>query len=255
VQSPLRRRTDKNTVKGKEYEPRSEGKERLETILIVKHVTPDTFRRDELEIEEKIVVFFDVCSSSKIIDNLKLSDRLKDYRDLLIVLKDFLLKQRERGVCEVYKFIGDGWVLLLPPSIEGERFTNLLYNIAELFHTEMEQLRRKLSTTPKLLGLTYGVDRGKIIRLSMDFQVEYIGRPLNVAARLQGAVKDRENEKDKNPAYKALISMPAFEDLKIPRKYRILRTSRKLRNIQDGEDYKCVELTVFNPTTSTGISG
>lgn len=40
------------------------------------------------------------------------------------------------------------------------------------------------------MGLTFGADKGQMIRLFMSNQREYIGRPLNIAARLQAAVKD-----------------------------------------------------------------
>ena len=207
-------------------------------------VVPDTLEGDRLVPLDKLVVFFDICSSSKLLEDLHQTGNLKHYRDLLIAIKEFLLQQKEKGLCEVYKFIGDGWVLLLPPSVKGEQFTDFLYRLAELFDRELKTLIPKLQSTPKVLGLTFGADKGQLIKLIMGNQQEYIGRPLNIAARLQGAVK----EKDKNPAYKILISKHAFDDLRIPsKKYQVAEVTRKLRNIQLGDDYECVKLALLNP--------
>jgi class 3 adenylate cyclase len=207
----------------------------------------DTVEDDRLEPREKLVVFFDVCSSSKLLLNLNEREKLKHYRDLFIALKEFLLEQEDKGLCEVYKFIGDGWVLLLPPSVKGERFIIFLCRLAELFDKKLDPLVRSwLESTPTVLGLTFGVDKGRLIKLRMGNQQEYMGRALNIAARLQGAVKEKDKGtvKEKNPAYKILMSKPAFNDLEIPAKYQVKEVIRKLRNIHD--NYECVELSLVN---------
>lgn len=81
----------------------------------------------------------------------------------------------------------------------------------------------------------------------MNQQKEYIGRPLNVAARLQGSIKD----KDDKPQYKALVSNNVFnnfhheERAEIRDKYKVVRATRALRNISGGEKYLCQKITLI----------
>jgi class 3 adenylate cyclase len=95
-----------------------------------------------------------------------------------------------------------------------------------------------------LLGLTFGIDEGMLIHFKMMKRTEYVGRALNVAARLQSAIKD----KDKKPSYKCLLSYPAFVSLALPRseraKYKVKQVTRTLRNIQGGDEYRCVKLSL-----------
>lgn len=67
---------------------------------------------DSLTIEQKCVVVFDICSSTTILEDLLRSDSEKRWRDLLIDIKRFLVAQREVREFEIYKFMGDGWILL-----------------------------------------------------------------------------------------------------------------------------------------------
>ena len=223
---------------------RSKGTERLKTREYVRRVIPITRPSDELKIDKKLVVFFDICSSSKLVNDLLSSDqsKIKYYRNLLIVVRQFLVEQEEKGLCEVYNFIGDGWVLLLPPDSTGEAFISLLSNLSVLFERQLGNLTDRLNSTPEVMGLTFGVDKGDLVRLVLDGKrADYIGHPLNLAARLQAAVKDTPED----PAYRALISKNTFQDLEISPKYRFVKVTRKLRNMLP-ETCECFELSVIN---------
>jgi class 3 adenylate cyclase len=88
-------------------------------------------------------------------------------------------------------------------------------------------------------GLTFGVDEGNLVEIVMNDNVEYLGRALNVASRLQGSIKDN----DKKPAYKVLLSRPAFKHLRIGRDlYKIQDVGRRLRNIYGGAEMKFVKV-------------
>jgi hypothetical protein len=43
---------------------------------------------------------------------------------------------------------------------------------------------------PKVHGMTFGVDEGQLVKLKMLDKDEYIGRPLNIACRLQGVINE-----------------------------------------------------------------
>ena len=101
-------------MKSKQPRLKFVGKVRLQPKGVVRLAWGDTLVDEEPQSEDKLVVFFDMCSSSKILEDLHQTGNLKKYRDLLILIKEFLLDKQQSGICEIYKFIGDGWALLFP---------------------------------------------------------------------------------------------------------------------------------------------
>jgi class 3 adenylate cyclase len=201
-----------------------------------------THRSEDLSLEEKVVVFFDICSSSAILEDLLATDNLKIFRNLLLSVRNFLKRRASQDGFVLYKFIGDGWVLLLPPNVSGSALVNFLTRLSHIFSkTLRHRVIPALQKTPKVIGLTFGVDKGKLVKMTMNEQTEYIGRALNVASRLQGAIKD----KDKNPAFKVLISKHAYNSLQIdPEMYEVQTVTRRLRNILNDEKMDLVKLTL-----------
>ncbi|MGD0570555.1 MAG: hypothetical protein ABSA78_19295 [Candidatus Sulfotelmatobacter sp.] len=222
-----------------------EGTEQLRRAGVVLSADLDTSPKDELETREALVVFFDICSSSNILEGLHSRDNLKAYRDFLITIKRFLRHKQNVRVCEIYKFIGDGWILLFPPTTTGSQLLKFLAELTELFCEELKKsIIPALESTPQVMGLTFGADAGLLIETIMNDQKEYIGRPLNIASRLQGAVKESDGEVAYNPAYKILISKPTFHGLRVSTSYPSEPLRRKLRNILGGQHYECVRLTI-----------
>jgi class 3 adenylate cyclase len=195
---------------------------------------------DGLTREKRTVVFFDICSSSNMLEDLILSENLRSMRDLILTVRGFIKKEALLQGFEVYKFIGDGWVLLFPPDRSGESLVVFLEELCRLFKRHWTKyVLPRLQSRPAVIGLTFGIDRGVLIKFRMMGQPEYIGRPLNIASRLQGALK----EKDKNPAYKVLFSNPCFKALRFPPAFRPSKAvTRTLRNIQGGAKYSCVKM-------------
>jgi class 3 adenylate cyclase len=203
----------------------------------------DTCVKENHEEVEKLVVFFDICSSSKIVEGLKKRDKVAEYANLLIRVKDFLQGKERANICEMYKFIGDGWVLLFSPDIPGSKLASFLAELSDFYDQRLSELLHALENRPVVLGLTFGVDSGKLTKIVMSEQDEYIGRPLNIAARLQSKVKDIDDK----PAYKALISSPTAQILQIPRNYVQEENLPvgKLRNIE-ADDFYCTKVTLLN---------
>jgi len=88
------------------------------------------------------------------------------------------------------------------------------------------------------MGLTFGVDSGDLIKLEMNDQIEYVGRPLNVAARLQGAAKGY------SPGYGAsgLISKSALAQMREipdPDIVRLEQVTIPLKHISGGQEIDC----------------
>jgi class 3 adenylate cyclase len=102
---------------------------------------------------------------------------------------------------EIYKFIGDGWVLLFPTDVQATKLVDFPTERSQVCRENLAKLEDQLSRVPKVMGLTFGMDHGDVIRLVMNGKPEYIGRALNIASRLQGKVKEIAPE-----GYKALMS-------------------------------------------------
>jgi class 3 adenylate cyclase len=199
-----------------------------------------TRKSDEPDVVRKIVVFFDICSSTSILEDLVRTDNQKLWRDLLIELKDFLRKKRRFHRFTLYKFLGDGWILLFEPRADGLPVFEFLEDLSEHFLSLYRRhVKRVLTVRIPALGITAGMDIGPCMRFVMNGQIEYAGRPLNVAARLQSTVGQR----DKKPWNKTLVSnnlYATFDDRqKIQRKYKIWDVTRVLKNISGGERYYC----------------
>ena len=201
-----------------------------------------TATSEGLSIESRVVVVFDICSSSRVLEDLMLTGNLAALRDVLISMKNFLREESEAANFEVYKFIGDGWILLFPFNVGGKRLIQSLEELSRFFKDQAStRIHPKLQTTPEVMGLTFGIDSGELVRVVMLRNREYLGRPLNIACRLQTAIKD----KDPKPQYKALFSKHTFRRLGLPSEFRrVVAVERTLRNIQGGDRYECVKLNL-----------
>jgi class 3 adenylate cyclase len=150
-----------------------------------------TRENDELKVVRRLVVVFDICSSTTILEDLKRTDNLAEWRNLLIGLKEALLLEGANLDMELYKFIGDGWVLLFPYKAAKDKLCHFLSVLSMAYAAQFEaSIGPLLSKQPNPIGLTFGIDAGELIRLEMNENVEYLGRAINVAARLQSSTKD-----------------------------------------------------------------
>ena len=68
-----------------------------------------TDKSENIRVAKKIVVFFDICSSTSILEDLIRTENQKLWRDLLIEFKEYLVKQQSSVGFVIYKFLGDGW--------------------------------------------------------------------------------------------------------------------------------------------------
>jgi class 3 adenylate cyclase len=202
----------------------------------------------------RTVVVLDLCSSSQIMEDLLLSEKFDRYEAFLTCVKRWLMNWSEahspsKGRFELYKFTGDGWILLFPDTIRGEPLVQFMYSLCEMIDAELARhIIPSLSTTPSVLGATLGVEAGNLMRMTMNEREEYVGRALNVACRLQDSVKD----KDARPAcYQALIPARLYNErlAKASTRYKVESTTCSLRNIQGGNDFACRKIHFTNDAT------
>jgi len=202
-----------------------------------------TRKSEPIEVVRKIVVFFDICSSTTILENLILTENRKHWRNLLIGFKESLRKKQSSAGFELYKFLGDGWILLFDPQPEGLKIFQFLEKLSDKFSSlYRHHIKNVLTTRISPFGLTFGMDIGSCIEFVMNGQTEYMGRPLNIAGRLQGNV----GQHDKKPQNKGLVSKnlyATFTDRReIKREYTVWSVQRQLKNISGGEKYPCLKV-------------
>lgn len=193
-----------------------------------------------------VVVVFDMCSSSDVLEELVLRGDLRRFDQFLTSLKQYLAEAQHRIPFDPYKFTGDGWILLFPKKTDGQALLTFLKDLCTFFRKEFKQeVLRHLGTPPRITGLTFGLEMGPLTPTTMYQQQEYFGRAINVACRLQAAIKD----KDGFPAYKALVSNAVFNEYLAPATgFKVTLAKRSLRNIRSGADYECRKIVLLDST-------
>src|SRR5664279_2676706 len=177
---------------------------------------------------DTIVVTFDMCSSSRILERLTLNADLPRFHNFLTKLKQYLAARQQEIPFDPYKFTGDGWILLFPADTDGKLLLKFLHDLCVFFKDAFQNdIATFLDSVPDIVGLTFGIEKGPLARMSIYGAREYVGCALNVACRLQGAVKDKSG----SPAYKALVSNRVFNEyFAQSHSYKTFKVTRALRN-------------------------
>lgn len=188
-----------------------------------------------------VVVTFDMCSSSKLLEDLTRTNSLVAFDRLIRNLHLWLWSNAKKFNFVVYKFTGDGWILLFPASrIDGNQLMGFLVRLSRQHNALRQKLvDGDLESIPPDVGLTFGIEMGALRKIALGKEVEFIGRALNVACRLQAAVKQKESETD----YRCLFSRKVFNTyLRGNVGFEFLEAERSLRNISGGERYRCLKV-------------
>ncbi len=193
-----------------------------------------------------IVVFLDMCSSSKILESLAVRGRVSVFTEFVDELKVELLRVRSIANFVLYKFLGDGWILLFPAETDGTKLLDSLAKFSFAYQSLVElRVLQHIDLRPEIIGLTFGVDVGDLIPAVMQGNKEFIGRALNIASRLRDAV----NSQSADPAYKALVSRVFHRGYLdgVDHGYNARPTVANLKNITvGGEQFDCVEIEVLD---------
>ncbi len=202
-----------------------------------------TRKRRRKRIVDKLIVVFDICSSSNIIEYLTKTTNLDKFEKLLKDMDFFMQERQVQLQMTLYKFVGDGWILLFPVGVSGPSLFDFLRGLSEHFRTLFDKLQSAyLESPPVISGLTFGVEKGSVNIVRMAGTEEFVGRAINIACRLQSAIKD----KDPSPSYKALVSKQVFSDyFSGITGLRSSAVTRTLRNINGGKYYPCHKLFIL----------
>jgi hypothetical protein len=189
--------------------------------------------------QEVVVVVFDMCSSTRVIEALTHIGRVHLFKDFLSEFKHHLASVQQQQPFLIYKFVGDGWLLLYPAArTDGALLLDQLAQISRIFAERFKTVvLGHLSKQPQSIGLTFGIDVGPLVHTIMYGQNEYIGRAINVAARLQGATKDIEQGRE----YSALMTNNFHQDYlaKCAHGYPVRDHLCLDLKLQDGDEFSC----------------
>lgn len=135
----------------------------------------------------------------------------------------------------------DGWIVLFPAlKTDGESLMRFLVKLSRQHNSLWRKLiEDHLESIPESMGLTFGIEKGELRKVVLGNEIEFVGRALNVACRLQSAVKD----KGPAPDYRCLFSRKVYNTyLRDMNEFKFHDVTRTLRNISGGEHYRCVKV-------------
>ena len=82
-------------------------------------------------------------------EDLLRTENILRWRNLLINLKKYLVSASKKLNFVLYKFTGDGWILLFDSKYDGGKILNFLSELSGKYETEFTDT---LKTLPTLLG-------------------------------------------------------------------------------------------------------
>lgn len=121
---------------------------------------PASMSYQRLEIHgEAIVVVFDICSSTDILEQLTSRGEQERFNELITAMKHHLAFTQGALEFDPYKFIGDGWILLFTRHTDGQRLMDFLAGLCVTFDWEYRsRVAPYLDRAPGRMGLTFGID-------------------------------------------------------------------------------------------------
>jgi class 3 adenylate cyclase len=213
------------------------------------------FKHDAMT--EAIVVALDMRSSSLILDDVVVTKNWGRLIDFIGTLKHFLADELQvaRGLkFAPHKFSGDAWLLFFYTNTRGADILAALRDISECYDREFDRLLRPILTSiPETTGMAFGIDVGRLYKLTIFGSKEYLSPAINVAARLQSAAKLLPSR------FGTLVSRRVYEEyFSDASGFAAISTTRDLTGIRNGDNFPCVTVDLFSngkdPVTDS-ISG
>lgn len=171
----------------------------------------------------KYVLVCDICSSTKIIENLVSNGQENEYQ---ILVERLLRSINSQNIAkDIYKYLGDGFIIFFDESVKSDEIIKVIQNIA----TEMEEVIREfikefVDQELEKIGMTFGLSYGNIHKFKMSaFNEEFFGRPINLASRLQSSISDANTLLVQNEVYRNIESKEI--------KAISIETTREFKNI------------------------
>lgn len=188
---------------------------------------------------ERYVLVFDICSSTLIFEDLQRNNRLPEYWNLVNDIRSFLSDNKSFFKYEIYKFLGDGFILIFNEETIIDQILLFMIRLADDCNDILKKFIKDRLDRIELprIGITIGLDKGVLYEQNVDDKnVEYIGTPLNKAMRLQSSLKEIEHTN------KCLMSRIVYNEISNTNFKKICsETTRTFRNMASEERIKCYE--------------
>ena len=107
--------------------------------------------------ETKVILCFDFCSSSKILEDLSLTGSIDVFRSLLGVLRERLVALRPKFRYRMYKVVGDGWLLLFPDN-GGEIYFADESSVRSDYHSGTTWAPKGMTPVVKSTGARFSIN-------------------------------------------------------------------------------------------------
>ena len=187
---------------------------------------------------EYYVIVFDLCSSSILLEKLQEQNKLNIWRKFWKDIFKYLNKISSGGAkCIVYKFVGDGFILLYKPRYKNN-LLSFCDNIKIYINEKVNNIiKNNFTDYVERIGITIGIDKGTVIRMRLYGNVEYMGKAINVAARLQSLLKLPEHSN------KILVSQQVQTEISeqlTDRTYKSIEAT--LHNLHGDKSITCYEI-------------
>ena len=145
----------------------------------------------------------------------------------------------------IYKFLGDGWVLIIDLDTDKKKLLEDFVELCNVFSDHFNKtIEKRLSTEIKPVGLTFGLDIGEIFRILIGGTREYIGPTLNIAARLQSCISNPNKLEDDPSNQLMMVRRNYYKYFKddVSGIYKLVKARRKLKNIKNDDTFVCTRI-------------
>lgn len=193
---------------------------------------------------KKYVIAFDVCSSTVMLEDLAVKNRVEAISGLIDGLYAFLNGKVNQYPLNVYKFTGDGFMLMMDESVSMDEVLSFCVALTFISRELLVWFKEEYLSIDELSreGITVGIAYGDTFRVespSNRSTTEYVGRPLNLATRFQGSLNKPEHTN------RVLFEKGLYKEIKNDLLRRACRrTKRVLHNVSGDTPVGCYE---FNP--------
>lgn len=178
---------------------------------------------------KKGILIFDICSSTEILETLVNSGHENEYINLIRKMDDCLKILSQFFSFTNYKFLGDGFILVINSEIiKTEDVIYLSYIINKIGNYLLNDITDNyVQISLKRKGFTFGYDIGDVSDFHVANKLEFAGKPINLSSRLQGSLDKQED------AGCVLFSLEARNNIESKQFKTIINKSEKERTFKN----------------------
>src|SRR6266487_6254805 len=104
---------------------------------------------------QRYVLVFDFCSSTSILEDLK-DSKPELWRELLVEVRKFLVSKSASSGFELYKFVGDGWILIFDSACSVSDLLLFMKQLSQTYDTLLAtMIEPVLSRRMRPLGIPF----------------------------------------------------------------------------------------------------